>query len=65
MAHCRHIVYIRRCAFNNRGYTVRHESYVCASYNFSHSDSALMYGDRVDELTAFCRNMNIEMHLVK
>ena len=26
---------------------------------------ALMYGDRVDELTAFCRNMNIEMHLVK
>ena len=26
---------------------------------------ALMYGDRVDELTALCRNMNIEMHLVK
>jgi len=26
---------------------------------------ALMYGDRVEELTAFCRNMNIEMHLVK
>ena len=26
---------------------------------------ALIYGDRVEELTAFCRNMNIEMHLVK
>ncbi|MCQ2392560.1 MAG: hypothetical protein MJ240_14195, partial [Kiritimatiellae bacterium] len=26
---------------------------------------ALMYGDRTEELTAFCRNMNIEMHLVK
>ena len=26
---------------------------------------ALMYGDRVDELTALCRNLNIEMHLVK
>ena len=26
---------------------------------------ALMYGDRVDELTALCRNMDIEMHLVK
>ena len=24
----------------------------------------LMYGDRVDELTALCRNLNIEMHLV-
>ena len=26
---------------------------------------ALMYGDRTEELTAFCRNLNIEMHLVK
>ena len=26
---------------------------------------ALMYGDHADELAALCRNMNIEMHLVK
>ena len=24
-----------------------------------------MLGDRVEELTAFCRNLNIEMHLVR
>ena len=26
---------------------------------------ALMYGDHVDELKDLCRNLNIEMHLVK
>ena len=26
---------------------------------------ALMYGDRTEELTALCRNLNIEMHLVR
>ena len=26
---------------------------------------ALMYGDHADELAALCRNMDIELHLVK